>query len=474
MKRQGFRIVTLSLISVIPVFVLLSVGFSALFAYLAHRETVWGLEEEARSTVIAAAEMTHIPVFRRFVHSPLSLDSTNRAFFLAPYREVLNRERVFRLFAVLPGGKVPLDLTKDTLSAPLPKVDWKDVDSQQVVIRMDMDARGGRRLLAAAMVRDTTKAPLALLAIQTDAGAIQDILDRSLASAIRRTLVSLLVGALCALFIARTLKRRIAVLRHAIQHVGREQHDATLANNLGIIRETNDLGTSLQTMMSVLWNTVMNARGQFTGIHEQVHDEAMIEALMLPDEAASQTQVGNLWAGMRSVGEDRKRCFAGSVVREKQISLYFGRMPTPMTMENAVLGSSLRRYLEVRLPQHPVKKVLVNAISMFPAEDLTVVQWNADQPNDVQQYRTFAGKGVRTSTDTVPNNTSKAFHNLGDDADQRLILYSKEFCDCEPQNLLDELSRFAQQLPSLQSGSIVLLYLKNFDTTTPINGKEST
>jgi|GEM_PF-4814295 len=446
---------------VIPVFLVLAIAISAIVGFEERNATLWGLREEAGSLAIGLAEFIGAEGFAILTEGSPEDETTQEV--LRPVRGILRWERAKRIFAVAEGSTPLLfdvgawagDSTGANAAGPASDEPPGPVDLRVV----DRPPRG-RIMQAAAPVLDPSGRALGHVCVETDASALDRQRREWIRDSVFRLVTALAVGLACSAILSWVLRSRIRYLGLAVEAAAGGNYDTELSPHFGLIRETSDLANTFSTMMSIVRGIVSRSRRNLLGVERFRTDEDMARAIDANCWRPKQLSQDGFVVLIRSVGRLPAGSFFDVFCVGDRVYVPFGRVQPGTALGAALAGSAVLSLLRQLLARDSMEAIAPEVSRLCDIQELTVLEWFGSDPRllvhrlDSRTYTSDAVDAVETGLFT------KAFHNLGEEADTRIRLFLKAFPSMSPGDLMEELMMLVSVIQPMPSGVLTVMSLE--------------
>jgi HAMP domain-containing protein len=450
---MAMRIQSQIVLALVPLFASLSLVTSGLTYYLQMKEVHWGLQEEASSIAASTA---------RFLGGEGELSRSEDAGAAGVVRDLLKKiaerspARRITVFNTSNGAVLYDQVGAESVSdnpAPAPDSPERLAD-QPFVVSPVLRNRDGRAYLTAwAPVRDTQDKTTAVLAVETDATAV-DARRRFL---LKSTLISLAaasaIGLALSLLISRIITRRMTAMTLAVTRAESGRHDEQPV--AGIIEELNDLANTFETMRSVLkevvarrWRSIMEAE-QFRT------DEDLMCAFRKKFQTPTQKNLGGIEIAGDLLGCRPMGSVQGAWERKDGGGCAMtARLEEPNIVRQTLSASALLAYAEQMVRQDDVLTALQSTSDIFPFTQGSLVTWNRNGTDVARWAWDPASRQWRRESVALRVGETIVLHTLPPHLDSRIQAYLKPFGQLPLSDLLKEIRGITNEL---EGGALMLI-----------------
>ncbi len=452
------RIQTQNFFSIVPVFILLALGMSALIHYLEYKEIKLGLEEEASALAVTLAEMADKIDFAALSSGLLNKEKQDEM--VTSFKKVAIQKKVERLFALGPDQTVCLfdignqsqpDTSNIRVKAKAPELGAS--------IHFSKDKKLFNKVHTWAPVTDPENKLSGYIGVEMSAPGLDQIIHRAIKETSIRLFIALIAGIFCSWIISRVLLKGLITIDHAASLVPKGNYSAILALKLGYIREINDLGSAFNTIISILGDTAHKIKRTLSGSDLQGNYRDISNIATRNYWANQEINFNNLEFQLNVVGSLAPGSFSGLYTTGISAYCIFGKVKKDTGLSAVIDASSALSYLKYMLKSGDSLDALTEAVNLFEFQELTLIG-NSINERILHVYHydhetnTFNQKSEELTT-TMP----VFYHNLGKETENRFSLYIREFGECnEPAHILNDLVSLTHGMMPPPSGAIVVIF----------------
>lgn len=458
------RMKTQNLLGIVPLFLGLALGIAALTFYLYEREIRWALAEEANGLSLTIGSFISGEQFLRMANGAAEKtareDIAGEDLFMRLDR-ILAVGRAKRIFGFTLGDhKLVFDVgpQKGTgEEAPFPRglADRIEGESFAATDIRRLPLSGEHIVQSFSPIRDARRQVVGILGVHVDAGIFAQQVSRWGFQSLRGLVAALLIGMVCALVISSVMQRRIAVLNAAVSAAAEGDYEASVQSDLGLIRETNDLSNTFNTMISILRGVVAQTRRDIVNVTQFRTEENLRETLIQEYFKPKHVTQAGLTAFARIVHKGRRGMFFELLAAEDAVCALLGQAGAGHGLEQALQASAAANYARQHLADGDTRALVEAMTSLFNLEQLQILQWKVGA--DTLTVSRLDRTGIVQTEDVPFTSDTAVFHNLDTEAGRRVDLYLKTFPRGSPEKLMDELAHVVETCDASDGGVLILL-----------------